>query len=165
MATAPDQLKLLALDPEDLTVVAAHLQDAVGLIADLAYLPRERRFVALLNRFDWAKAITEDGKTNEACERRRAALRVERVLKAQVQGVDLTHKGEVVSVLTLQFEPEGDPNETPGGTLTLLLAGGGAIRLQVECVELVLEDLGPVWAARAAPDHEIGDRSGDANSK
>ena len=154
MATSPGSLKLLALDPEDLTVLAAHLQDAVGVIGDLAYLPRERRFVAILNRYDWAKAVA--GEATGKGERRRAALRIERVLKAQVQGIDLTHKGEVVSVLTAQFEPEGNPEETPGGLLTLLLAGGGAIRLQVECIEAVLEDLGPVWAARGAPDHDLG---------
>lgn len=155
MTTSPSPLKLLALDPEDLTILAAHLQDAVGVIGDLAYLPRERRFVALVNRYDWAKAIA--GEADKKGERRRAALRIERVQKAQVHGVDLKHKGEVISVLTMQFEPEGDPREAPGGLLTLMLAGGGAIRLEVECIEMVLEDLGPVWAARAAPDHHLGD--------
>lgn len=148
MSSTNGNLKLMALDPEDLTVVAAHVQDAVGVIGDLAYVPRDRRFVALLNRFDWTTAI-KDGEV----QRRRAALRIERVLKAQVQGVDLSHKGEVVAVLTIQFDPEGDPADTPGGMLTLLLAGGGAIRLHVECIEVVVEDLGPVWAARASPQH------------
>lgn len=157
MATFPEQLKLLALDPEDLPVIAAHLQDAVGVIGDLAYLPRQRRFVALVNRYDWAKAVT--GEADGKGERRRSALRIERVGKAQVQGIDLRHKGEVVSVLTLQFEPEGNPQETPAGVLTLLLAGGGAIRLEVECIEMVLEDLGPVWSASGAPDHHLGDET------
>lgn len=155
MATTPGSLKLLALDPEDLTIVAAHLQDAVGVIGDLAYLPRERRFVALVNRFDWAGSVAAGNK--DTGQRRRTALRFERVLKAEVQGIDLKHKGKVFAVLTAQFEPEGDPAETPGGTVTLLLAGGGAIRLHVECIEAVLEDLGPVWAARAAPKHDLGD--------
>lgn len=157
MASTPGTLKLLALDPEDLTIVAAHLQDAVGVIGDLAYLPRERRFVALVNRFDWAKTVA--GEATDKGERRRSALRVERVQKAQVQGIDLRHKGEVVSILTLQFEPDGDPQDTPGGTLTFLLAGGGAIRLEVECIEVVFEDLGPVWAARGAPQHGLVDEA------
>lgn len=158
MAPSSGSLKLLALDPEDLTIVAAHLQDAVGVVGDLAYLPRERRFVALLNRFDWAGTVAADNKDpKEPGQRHRSALRFERVQKAQVQGIDLKHKGAVFAVLTAQFEPEGDPAETPGGTVTLLLAGGGAIRLHVECIEAVLEDLGPVWAARAAPRHDLGD--------
>ena len=52
MATTPGSLKLLALDPEDLTIIAAHLQDAVGVIGDLAYLPKERRFVALQSQVE-----------------------------------------------------------------------------------------------------------------
>ena len=51
----PD-LKLIALDAEDLGVISAHLQDAVLRVGDMVYLPNEKRFVALANRFDWAKA-------------------------------------------------------------------------------------------------------------
>ncbi len=49
-------LKLIAFDEEDLKVVSAHLQDAVVRVGDMAYLPKERRFAALLNRFDWELA-------------------------------------------------------------------------------------------------------------
>ena len=52
----PD-LKLIALDTEDLNVLSAHLQDAVLRVADMAYLPKERRFAVILNRFDWQKAV------------------------------------------------------------------------------------------------------------
>lgn len=52
-----DKLKLIALDAEDLAVVSAHLQDAVLKVADMAYLPREKRFAMLVNRFDWASVI------------------------------------------------------------------------------------------------------------
>ena len=47
------ELKLIALDAEDLSVLSANLQDAVLRIADIAYLPREKRFAAIANRFDW----------------------------------------------------------------------------------------------------------------
>ncbi len=47
------ELKLIALDADDLKVISAHLQDAVLRVGDIAYLPRERRFAALGNRFDW----------------------------------------------------------------------------------------------------------------
>jgi hypothetical protein len=36
----PD-LKLIALDAEDLSVISAHLQDAVLKVGDIAYLPSE----------------------------------------------------------------------------------------------------------------------------
>ena len=56
----PD-LKLIALDADDLAVISAHLQDAVMKVGDLAFLPREKRFAAVANRFDWMDAIEKDG--------------------------------------------------------------------------------------------------------
>lgn len=149
MTDKTDQkLKLMALDADDLAVVSAHLQDAVTRIADLAYQPREHRFVALINRFDWAAA---HGGGRGPFERRRAALRIERVTKAQIQGLDLGAKRDVLALLALTFEPRG--GEDPGGVVTLMFAGGAAIRLDIECIEILVEDLGGAWAARAKPDH------------
>ena len=50
MSTPPDKstLKLIALDADDLKVMSAHLQDAVLKIADMAFVPRERRFAGQL---------------------------------------------------------------------------------------------------------------------
>ena len=50
-------LKLVALDEEDLEILSAHLQDALLRTEDIAWQPGSRRFVALLNRFDWEKAV------------------------------------------------------------------------------------------------------------
>jgi hypothetical protein len=139
-------LKLLALDAEDLSVISAHLQDAVIKVADVAYIPGEKRFAAILNRFDWADAI-KDGK--ETYARRRAALRFDRVLSAQVSGIDLKNKSAVLCLLAIGFEPR----EAPEGDVTLVFADSGAIRLRVECVEAEMRDLGPAWQARAKPQH------------
>ena len=49
-------LKLAALDEDDLSVISAHLQDAVVRIGDIRYLPGEQRFVLVANRFDWQGA-------------------------------------------------------------------------------------------------------------
>jgi hypothetical protein len=144
----PD-LKLIALDVDDLAVVSAHLQDAVLKVGDLAFLPREKRFAAVANRFDWLDAIGKDGARDKDYARRRVALRFERVLGAQVQGLDLKDKGAVAELLAIRFEP-GDP---PQGQVTLEFAGGGAIRLNVECIEAELRDLGPVWQASSKPKH------------
>jgi DUF2948 family protein len=144
----PD-LKLIALDIEDLAVISAHLQDAVLKVGDLAFLPREKRFAAVGNRFDWMDAIAKDGARNKRYARRRVALRFERVLGAQFQGIDLKNKGAVAELLAIHFEP-ADP---PQGQVILDFAGGGAIRLNVECIEAELRDLGPMWQARSKPKH------------
>ncbi|MEQ1615759.1 MAG: DUF2948 family protein [Hyphomicrobiaceae bacterium] len=128
------------------------MQDAVLLIADMAFLPKESRFAAITNRFDWdaaAKAETE-GKTDSKLLRHRAALRFERVLSAKVSGIDLKDKRRALSILALQFEETG----APAGTVTIICAGNAAIRLEVECLEVELKDLGAMWAARAKPTHD-----------
>lgn len=145
----PD-LKLIALDADDLKVISAHLQDAVLRVGDMAYLPKERRFAVVLNRFDWEKVVG-GGKTD--MERRRAGLRFERVASAKVQGVDLKDKASALALLAIQFEPTDGP-EGVAGDVTLTFSGGAAIRLSVECVEAELKDLGAVWAARRAPRHK-----------
>jgi len=139
-------LKLVALDAEDLAVISAHLQDAVVKVADVAYLPREKRFAAVLNRFDWADAI-DDG--SQSFARRRTALRFERVLSAQVQGIDLKNEGLVLNLLAIGFAP----HEAPAGDVTLVFADNGAIRLRVECVEAEMKDLGAAWQAKSKPQH------------
>ena len=144
----PD-LKLIALDADDLSIISAHLQDAVLKVSDIAYLPREKRFAALTNRFDWVEAMRDQKNGPEELARRQTALRFERVLDAKVNGIDLTNKGSVLSLLAIGFEP----TEEPEGDVMLLFAGGGAIKLHVECIEAELKDLGPVWQAKGKPQH------------
>jgi len=147
------ELKLFAFDGDDLAVLSAHVQDAVLRVGDVAFLPRERRFAAIANRFDWADAVAGSQSGTQEYSRRRAALRFERVLGAQVQGIDLSHKDTVICLLALSYEP----GEAPAGNVTLHFADGAAIRLHVECIEAELKDLGPVWRVASMPKHPTDD--------
>lgn len=140
------KLKLAAQDAEDLEILSARVQDATAKLKDLLWLPKKRRFAALLNRYKW-----ESGKR----QRVRAGLHFDGVLKAQSQKVKLGAGEAVVSLLALRFTPNG--GEDPGGVIEIVLAGGGAIRLTVECIAAELADLTQPWAARGAPDHEAAD--------
>lgn len=154
-------LKLIAFDSDDLAVLSAHVQDAVLVVADMAYQPRERRFVALLNRFNWQTAL--DARAPRGTyERRRSALRIERVLGAQVLGIDLSARRAVLSLLALEFTPAA---EAPEGHITLHLAGGAAIRLHVECIESELRDLGGAWETTRLPAHDAVSGTGDEPAK
>ncbi len=144
----PD-LKLIALDAEDLAVISAHLQDAVLNVGDIAYVPKERRFVAITNRFDWMSALSNAEGQPGPLNRRRAAIRIERVQGAQVQGLDLLDKARVLSLLAVSFQPA----EAPEGHITLHFSDGAAIRLHVECIEAGLTDLGAAWEAGSKPQH------------
>jgi DUF2948 family protein len=143
----PD-LKLIALDAEDLAIISAHLQDAVLRVGEIAYLPKEKRFVAIASRFDWEKATT----AKDGYERRRTALRFERVNDAKIQGLNLKDKSAALALLAVSFQPASDA-DTPEGDVTLTFSGGAAIRLTVECVEAELKDLGAAWSAKRPPEH------------
>ena len=150
----PD-LKLIALDAEDLNVISAHLQDAVVRLADMTYLPGEKRFAAVANRFDWAQALDEtsgSAKRTKEFERRRAGLRFERVLGARVHALNLADKTATLSLLAITFEPSSVP-ESVDGEILLTFSGGAAIRLHVECLEVEMQDLGAAWSAVNAPRH------------
>ncbi|MBS0253472.1 MAG: DUF2948 family protein [Proteobacteria bacterium] len=151
----PD-LKLIAFDTLDLGIISAHLQDAVLRVGEMTYLPKEKRFAAIVNRFDWANALgssqTLQGLKDEKFERRRAGIRFERVNSAQVQGIDFKDKRAALALLAITFEPKGGEGSTEGD-VTLTFSGGAAIRLGVECIEIELKDLGAAWGTKRSPEH------------
>lgn len=141
-----DMLKLIALDREDLEIVSAHLQDAVVKIGEVLWRPNEKRLVIALNRFDWEAAVAEA----PAWQRRRAALRFDRVLSCKCRGLDCGAKEQLLNLLAIEFSE----TDAPGGVVTLAFSGGGALRLEVECLEAEAVDLGPIWQATACPQHQ-----------
>jgi Protein of unknown function (DUF2948) len=145
-----DELKLVALDKDDIEVVSAHVQDALVMVADIFWRPRDHRFVVGLNRFDWASAVDGDGTRGPADYRRcRTALRFERVTACKYRDIDPSNKDTPLNLLAVEFTER----DAPAGTVTLTFSGGGVIRLEVECLEAELADLGEVYAAGACPDH------------
>ncbi|MCX5495827.1 DUF2948 family protein [Kaistia dalseonensis] len=144
-----DKLKLVAFDQDDLAVVSAHVQDAVLKVGDLAFLPKEQRFAAVINRFVWEKPA--EGTFRKNWERRRAGFHFDRVTAVRSTGIDRHNAEAVLDLLAISFEE----TEAPAGTVTLIFAGGGAIALDVECIEASISDLGPAWATKACPQHEL----------
>ncbi|HWE78497.1 MAG TPA: DUF2948 family protein [Pseudolabrys sp.] len=140
-----DELKFVALDGEDLAVVSAHLQDAVLKVSDVLYRPQEKRLVIALNRFDWESAQAD----RPAYRRRRAALRFERVLSCKCRNVQQQGKDAVLNLLAVEFTPA----DSPSGAVTLTFSGDAALRVEVECLEAELADLGPAWSTACCPTH------------
>ena len=130
-----DELKFVALDGEDLAIVSAHLQDAVLKVSDVIYRPQEKRLVLALNRFDWESAQAD----RPEYRRRRAALRFERVLACKSRNIDLSAPETVLELVGIEFHA----HDAPAGTALLLFGRGAAIRLDLECLECELTDLGP----------------------
>jgi hypothetical protein len=146
-----DLLKFVALDGEDLEVVSTHLQDAVVRSSEVLWRPQEHRLVVALNRFDWESAAAR----KPEYRRRRAALRFERVLSCKCRGL-APGKDNVLNLLSVEFTE----TDAPAGVVTLTFSGGGALRLDVECLEAELADLGPTWTTAACPAHADGELTG-----
>ncbi len=138
----PAPLRLLAQDEQDLAVISAALQDAVGKIGDIQFEPKARRLTIALNRFRW-----EAGRG----ERVRSALQLGGVLKVETRKIRRDAPDAVIELLAVTF----DPGEAPGGVITLSCAGGGDLRATVECVEAVLADVSAPWPTPRTPKHEL----------
>jgi hypothetical protein len=143
---AMTELKLLALDTDDLGVISAHMQDAVFKVGDVRWSASERNFSLAGNRFVWEKL----GKKRKEYERRRSALVFKRVQAVRSIGINLSHKEEVLSLLAITFTQKG---EGPEGTVELVLSGTATIALDVECIEVALADVGGAWETASKPRH------------
>ena len=145
-----DGLKFIALDQDDLAVVSTHLQDAVVKVADIVWLPKDKRLVVGLNRFDWEATLDPDPKYR----RRRSALRFDRVLACKCRQVTAADKEAVLNLLAVEFEQA----DAPAGAVILTFSGGAALRLEVECLEAELADLGAAWTTTTCPGHPVDDQ-------
>jgi hypothetical protein len=139
-------LKLMAEDGDDLDIIGAAVQDALLRMGDVSYDPKARRFTAMINRFRWESAAGEG-----PYERVRAALSFEGVLAVRSRRVRPDAPDALAAILSIGFIPDEEP---PGGIVRLVLAGGGEIAIEVECLDAVLVDMGEAWRTPRRPDHE-----------
>jgi DUF2948 family protein len=142
-------LKLIALDREGLGVISAHVQNTCVKRADMAWLPQQRRFVVAGMRYDWVGAKTGPE------ERVASVLRFDRVLKVSHLGLAEIAQDATLNLLAVSFE-KTDP---PAGIIILAFADGALVRLEVECVEVELRDMGLRVPAEACPGHALTDTS------
>jgi hypothetical protein len=149
-AEAP--LHLVARDADDLAVLSALVQDAVFPITEMRWQKGRRRLALLVNRFRWEdrEAAAQAGR---GYERVQSLLVVDEALSAQTQGIDRNDRDTVLSLMSVAFEPGEDGT----GRVLLVLAGDGAIALQVEALEITLKDVTRPYLAPSgkAPAHKV----------
>ncbi len=145
MLFSSNLLKLVALDREGLGVISAHVQDSCLRRADMTWLPKRKRFLLSAMRFDWA------GAKQGRAERIGSVLRFERVLKVSHLGLAGRDEDQVLNLLAVTFE-KTDP---PSGMVLLAFADGAVVRLEVECLEAELRDVGPRRPAQECPGHAL----------
>ena len=149
MDTLKQSLKLLALDREGLDVISAHVQNTCVQRSDIAWLPLQRRFIVAGMRYDWVGAKTGPE------ERVSSVLRFDRVLKVSHLGLTEINADATLNLLAVAFE-KTDP---PAGIIILAFADGALVRLDVECVEVELRDMGHRVPAQACPGHALTNSS------
>lgn len=138
-ARAPvEPLRLLAEDADDLHIISAALQDAILRPVDIVWEPSSRRVTLKLSRFCW-----ECGGT-----RVMAAMQFGDVVAVKSRRLPRL-PDSALELLAMEFAPD----EAPGGRVILMFAGGGDLRIDVECLDAVLTDLSERWPAKAAPTH------------
>jgi Protein of unknown function (DUF2948) len=158
-------LKLRAHDPADMDVVAALLQDALVPLGDMKYLPAEKRFVLVANRFRWHGDPVEDARPAAPApqiegedaafhdeegsappyERVNSGLCFDKVERVRFRGLAPGSKDEILSLMTITAQP---------GAVTLIFAGEAAVRLEVEAIRCHMEDIGHPWPTRWRPQHD-----------
>lgn len=139
-------LRLLAFDAEDLAIVSANLQDAVVDTRDMAWQPHARRFVMALARFDWVAAA------HDRLERCGTGLHFDGVRQVTFNGFTPGQDTASMNLLFIHFEP----TDSPAGRVVLTFSGAAVIRMEVECLDAQMRDIGPRWAV----DHLPGDAAG-----
>jgi hypothetical protein len=143
-------LRLIARQAEDVLVLSSLLQDAVFPMSEMRYDRKARRFALLVNRFRWEDRAAAEV-TKRPFERVRSLLVIEDVMAVRTSGIDRADKDVILSLLSLGFVAGEDGT----GVLTLILAGDGAIALDLEALELHLDDVTRPYIApsRKQPSH------------
>ena len=147
-----NELKIAALDADDLLIVSAHLQDAIVRPVEASLDRKTQTFVMPLRRFVWEKKKRWLGRARG--ERRLAALSIARVSAVRSTGIDQLAEETVLNLLAIRFTPKAE-NDDPSGTIELTFSAGAAIALDVECIELRLADLGAAWQTESRPAHDL----------
>tara|TARA_B100000029_G_scaffold227751_1_gene225556 strand:+ start:1886 stop:2332 length:447 start_codon:yes stop_codon:yes gene_type:complete len=140
-------LKLLALNDDDLKVLSAHLQDSVVLVKDIIFLKKSRTFLMMANRFMWEDI--ERGVFREN-KRIRCAVKFENVLEVKSRNISQKKKDKILELLSIDSEEKNNKKE-----LLITFAGNNEIILIVEEINILLDDVGQPWKVKHVPKHQL----------
>ena len=140
-------LKLLALNDDDLKVLSAHLQDSVVLVKDIIFLKKSRTFLMMVNRFMWEDIELGVFRENK---RIRCAVKFENVLEVKSRNISQKKKDKILELLSIDSEVKNNKKE-----LLITFAGNNEIILIVEEINILLDDVGLSWKVKHVPKHQL----------
>lgn len=129
-------IRLMAADADDLQVISTLVQDAICPDSEIQWRSRFRQFAILINRFRWEDHATSK-RIGRAAERVQSVLAIDDALHVASQGVAPGDADTILSLLSLSFEPAADGT----GSIILTFAGDGAIKVDVEAINVTLQDV------------------------
>ncbi len=144
-------LNLGAQDAEDLQVISSLTQDAVLTVDDLKWSRAERQLVFLLKRFRWEEVDLAKQQGRDP-ERVQSLLVIQNATGLASQGIDRKQADIVLSLMSLEFSGAVDGV----GDLILTFSGDGALKVQVDGLDLALRDVTRPYVApsKQVPNHD-----------
>ena len=144
-------LNLGAQGAEDLQVISSLTQDAVLTVDDLKWSRAERQLVFLLKRFRWedVELAKQQGRDPERVQ---SLLVIQNATGLASQGIDRKQADIVLSLMSLEFSGAVDGV----GDLILTFSGDGALKVQVDGLDVALRDVTRPYVApsKQVPNHD-----------
>lgn len=141
--TEHKRLKLRAVSEQDVEVLSALLQDSLVAASDLRYLAEEACFVMVLNRFCWE----QDSSGNKASPQRcMCGLKVGSVSQVRQRGLS-EQTNQFYNLLSITYEKAEK-------RLTFTFSDGYGIRLAVDELAILVQDMADPHPGFATPRHE-----------
>ena len=141
-------LKLLATSDEDLRVIAAHLQDAIVSVQDIASLKKNRIFLIQLNRFMWEDVEKGVFRKNK---RIRTMLKFDNVTSVLSKNINSKDSKNFLDFLTIESNLLSDTSHE----IKLIFSGDSVIKIKAEVIDVTLDDQGLPWETKAQPKHDF----------
>ena len=136
-----NKLRLRASDTGDLEIIAGAVQDSIFQVGQSRYDKAGLSFTLRLSRYM---------REMDTPHRVESGLRFDGVLSVKSQGVDLTKQDAYAVILGLTYEA----TDTPAGIVSVTLAGGGVIQIEVEAIDTTLADIGDPRKTKRIPKHD-----------
>ena len=134
-------LKLIAQDEEQLTIISSLTQDSIIKTNEMGYDNKTKRFVLLMNRYRHEE---------EDPSRIRCAIHFDYADSVKSIGIEKQSNDEILVLLAIRFESKVKPS----GSIFLEFSNNKSITIDVESIEAFLTDMGDSWKIPNKPVHE-----------
>ena len=141
-------LKLLATSDKDLRIIAAHLQDSIISLKDIANLKKNRIFLIQLNRFMWEDVEKGVFRKNK---RIRTVLKFDNVITILSKNIDIKNDKNFLDFLTIECTLMPDKSYE----IKLIFSGDAVIKINAEVIDVTLDDQGSPWESKTQPKHNF----------